>query len=299
MERSQKAKWPDAEQKIIDVFKDLEKSIPGLKITQTKLNKDSSKLDYTFKIDGKEINLEVKKNLKARLGSLGIHFDAKKGYYFDEKYNGIDGKYRQKLIKSETEITQESLTEAMALYPNDIFVTYNTQSQRRRIEVSYDAFYGLKKRGWFKESQIKTDLPVAYVSQYYAGKKGDAINFGDVGLFNVGNKNVFQAPNLEQKGVDVSVKTYWRPYFKKNNRITLTRTATPELSTESQKVLASQTNLNLAKSKEAALLLKTNNVSTLGNQKLMPKTLFSKSESNSEFLKNAEAFDKAITLGSS
>ena len=298
-ESSQKRPWPAAEQKIIDVFKDLEKSIPGLKIIQTKLNKDSSKLDYTFKIDGKEVNLEVKKNLKARLGSLGIHFDAKKGYYLDEKYNGIDGKYRQKLIKNETEITQESLTEAIALYPNDIFVTYNTQSQRRRIEVSYNAFYGLKKRGWFKESQIKTDLPVAYVSQYYAGKKGDAINFGDVGLFNVGNKNAFQAPNLEQKGVNVSVKTYWRPYFKKNDRVTLTRTATPELSTESQKVLASQTNLNLAKSKEAALLLKTNNVSTLGNQKLMPKMLFSKSESNSEFLKNAEAFDKAITLGNS
>ena len=298
-ERSQKAKWPDAEQKIIDVFKDLEKSIPGLKITQTKLNKDSSKLDYTFKIDGKEVNLEVKKNLKARLGSLGIHFDAEKGYYLDEKYNGIDGKYRQKLIKNETEITQESLTEAIALYPNDIFVTYNTKSRRRKIEVTYDAYFGLKKRGWFKESQIKTDLPVAYVSQYYAGKKGDAINFGDVGLFNVGNKNMFQAPNLEQKGVDVSVKTYWRPYFKNNNRITITRTATPELSTESQKILASQTNLNLAKSKEAALLLKTNNASTLGNQKLMPKALISKSESNSEFLKNAEAFDKAITLGNS
>ena len=298
-ERSQKAKWPDAEQKIIDVFKGLKKSIPGLKITQTKLNKDSSKLDYTFKIDGKEVNLEVKKNLKARLGSLGIHFDAKKGYYFDEKYNGIDGKYRQKLIKNETEITQESLTEAIALYPNDIFVTYNTKSRRRKIEVTYDAYFGLKERGWFKESQIKTDLPVAYVSQYYAGKKGDAINFGDVGLFNVGNKNMFQAPNLEQKGVDVGVKTYWRPYFKKNNRITITRTATPELSTESQKILASQTNLNLAKSKEAALLLKTNNASTLGNQKLMPKALISKSESNSEFLKNAEAFDKAITLGNS
>ena len=298
-ERSQKAKWPDAEQKIIDVFKGLKKSIPGLKITQTKLNKDSSKLDYTFKIDGKEVNLEVKKNLKARLGSLGIHFDAKKGYYLDEKYNGIDGKYRQKLIKNETEITQESLTEAIALYPNDTFVTYNTKSRRRKIEVTYDAYFGLKKRGWFKESQIKTDLPVAYVSQYYAGKKGDAINFGDVGLFNVGNKNMFQAPNLEQKGVDVSVKTYWRPYFKNNNRITITRTATPELSTESQKVLASQTNLNLAKSKEAALLLKTNNVSTLGNQKLMPKAFISKSESNSEFLKNAEAFDKAITLGNS
>jgi len=298
-ERSQKAEWPDAEQKIIDVFKDLEKSIPGLKITQTELNKDSSKLDYTFKIDGKEVNLEVKKNLKARLGSLGIHFDAKKGYYLDEKYNGIDGKYRQKLIKNETKITQESLTEAIALYPNDIFVTYNTKSRRRKIEVTYDAYFGLKKRGWFKESQIKTDLPVAYVSQYYAGKKGDAINFGDVGLFNVGNKNMFQAPNLEQKGVDVSVKTYWRPYFKNNKRITITRTATPELSTESQKVLASQTNLNLAKSKEAALLLKTNNASTLGNQKLMPKALISKSESNSEFLKNAEAFDKAITLGNS
>lgn len=297
--RSQKAEWPDAEQKIIDVFKDLEKSIPGLKITQTELNKDSSKLDYTFKIDGKEVNLEVKKNLKARLGSLGIHFDAKKGYYLDEKYNGIDGKYRQKLIKNETEITQESLTEAIALYPNDIFVTYNTKSRRRKIEVTYNAYFGLKKRGWFKESQIKTDLPVAYVSQYYAGKKGDAINFGDVGLFNVGNKNMFQAPNLEQKGVDVSVKTYWRPYFKNNNRVTITRTATPELSTESQKVLASQTNLNLAKSKEAALLLKTNNISTLGNQKLMPKILLSKSESNSEFLKNAEAFDKAITLGNS
>ena len=102
-------KWPYSEEQVVESGLQLKKEgrlADGVKIIQSKLNKNAAKLDYVFKFNGKNIFVEVKQNLNARLGSFGLHFsNILNGVYINDKHRGknIEEKYLKQLIDAEGE----------------------------------------------------------------------------------------------------------------------------------------------------------------------------------------------------
>ena len=298
-EISQEAKWPDSEQRIIDTFVNLKELLPGLKIVQTKLNTNSSELDYKFELDGKEINLEAKKNLSARLGSLGIHFNETQGFYINSKHDGINGKFLGKLIAGEKDTANVFVDKAEDYYKGKFTYISFDKSGKRRFEMKAWAYAKLVKQGFLIKSTSKIRLPIEYVSQFYANKNGDVINFGDIGAFALKDNGMFDIPLLNQKNVEVDVSVSWRPAYLKNGNVILTRVASPQLTTDSKKILGETDTFNFSKLKEAQAILNTNNIKTLGNETLISPSLRIKGQTNTQVIDQMIKIDKAITIANS
>ena len=298
-EISQEAKWPDSEQRIIDTFVNLKELLPGLKIVQTKLNTNSSELDYKFELDGEEINLEAKKNLSARLGSLGIHFNETQGFYINSKHDGINGKFLGKLIAGEKNTANVFVDKAEDYYKGKFTYISFDKSGKRRFEMKAWAYAKLVKQGFLIKSTSKIRLPIEYVSQFYANKNGDVINFGDIGAFALKDNGMFDIPLLNQKNVEVDVSVSWRPTYLKNGNVILTRVASPQLTTDSKKILGETGTFNFSKLKEAQAILNTNNIKTLGNETLISPSLRIKGQTNTQVIDQMIKIDKAITIANS
>jgi len=298
-EISQEAKWPDSEQRIIDTFVNLKELLPGLKIVQTKLNTNSSELDYKFELDGKEINLEAKKNLSARLGSLGIHFNETQGFYINSKHDGINGEFLGKLIAGEKDTANVFVDKAEDYYKGKFTYISFDKSGKRRFEMKAWAYAKLVKQGFLIKSTSKIKLPIEYVSQFYANKNGDVINFGDIGAFALKDNGMFDIPLLNQKNVEVDISVSWRPAYLKNGNVILTRVASPQLTTDSKKILGETDTFNFSKLKEAQAILNTNNIKTLGNETLISPSLRIKGQTNTQVIDQMIKIDKAITIANS
>ena len=132
---AEKNKWPDAEEVVLSNILSLAKSIPGLTTKQKKLNKDSQKVDIEFNLNGKDVFLEIKTNVGARLGQIYIHTNTKGKKYI----NKINNKFTSKIIdadKKSSKILTEWITKN---YPEEIFIEKNKRGEDIFV-VTADAY---------------------------------------------------------------------------------------------------------------------------------------------------------------
>ncbi len=231
--------WRDQEENLVKTFIKVSRRVKGVTITQRKVNGNANELDYKFKFLGKKFVVEVKKNTKARLGSIGLHVTKKNGKYdfkLDDKYKSV---FSEKQIKKIDEALRgqrlsylTTLDEIVKNPDNEYGLTEEdfkieaSDNGRVRTRISRklkvllnlnltnedkNAFPELKPGAlqWIlysKKPKNKLLVDLTSVDKFYARKGGNIINFSDVGAFAVGDpvKNEFSGvlPNLS----DVKLK---------------------------------------------------------------------------------------------
>ena len=307
--KANKMAWPNAEETVLKNIETLEKSIPGLKITQLTLNKNSQKVDIEFELNDQKVFIEVKKNEKARLSQIFLRKNTNGNTYV--KKGRAEEKYINKIIEEDLKSKNILLDIINKKYPNEIFEESNGNDVK--TVVTRDAFYGglkaLKKQN--KSSEKVFQLPIDFVNSIYNAKNTYYIDFGDLGTFYM-NQNPQQFPiaSLSQKNksgklIEVDVRMMWKHHkprakkkkikgFKTPKTVfTISRIATPSLSSEAKQVLSDTETLSMQEEGQAAIILK------LSNSK------FKAAKNNNSKLPKSEQFPKswwtsdAVTSGPS
>ena len=231
--------WRAQEENLVKTFIKVSKLIKGITITQRKVNGNANELDYKFKFLGKEFVVEVKKNTKAILGSIGLHATKKNGKYdfkLDDKYKSV---FSEKQIKEINEALKgqrlnylTTLDEIVKNPDNEYGLTekdfkievLDNNRVRTRISRKLKVLLGVNSTkedkntfpelkpgalSWVlysKKPKNKVLVDLTSVDKYYARKGANVINFSDVGAFATGDpvKNEFSGvlPNLS----DVKLK---------------------------------------------------------------------------------------------
>ena len=281
-----KENWPSSEQDILRNVKSLAKSgkVEGLRSIQDNINKDSSKLDVVFEIDGQDVAVEVKKTADARLGQIHLHNEFGKTYV-----NKLSEEFASKIIEGDDQSSKVKLIEFLEKnYPSEIRKEKNKRGED--IYIVTDGAYGAAiRRKALKNSRHKIKLPITLVSDLYNNKGGNYIQFGDMGTFYMGkNKMSFNVASLEQinpktkKLIDVDVTYMWKAYQRADGTKSLKRVAVPQLTTESRKILSKTKTLNIGTESQLESMLKSPGYK--------PSTPFSKSKK----AEKAKSLDKAF-----
>ena len=269
-----KENWPSAEQDVLRNLKSLAKSgkVQGLKAIQDNINKDSSKLDVIFDIDGQDVAVEVKKTGEAMLGQIHLHNE------FGETYvNTLSEDFASKIVEGDDSQSKTVLIDYIKKkYPSEIKIEKNKRGED--IYVVTDGAYGAAVRQKaLRDSRHNIKLPITLVSDLYNNKKGNYIQFGDMGTFYMGkNKMSFNVASLEQinpktkKLIDVNVNYRWKAYQRSDGTKSLKRVAVPTLTTESRKILSKTKTLNIGTESQLESMLKSPGYN--------PSILFSKNQ---------------------
>ena len=312
--KADKMAWPNAEETVLKNIKTLEKSIPNLKITQVKLNKNSQKVDIEFELAGQEVFIEVKKNEKARLSQIFLRKNINGNTYVTK--GRAEEKYINKIIKEDLKSRNILLDIIKEKYPNEIFE--EKKGKDVTTVVTRDAFYGglkaLKKQN--KSSEKVFQLPIDFVNSIYNAKNTYYLDFGDLGTFYM-NENPQQFPvaslaqkNKDGKLIEVDVRMMWKRHkpraakkqikgFKKPKTVfTISRIATPSLTAEAKQVLSDTETLSMQEEGQAAVILKfskSKKDATRKNNSKLPKSKQAKKGSTNQLvLDNMKLIDEEI-----
>jgi hypothetical protein len=309
--KADKMPWPNAEETVLKNIKTLEKSIPGLKITQVGLNKNSQKVDIEFKLNGQEVFIEVKKNEKARLSQIFLRKNSNGNTYVTKER--AEEKYINEIIKEDLKSRNILLDIINEKYPNEIFEEKNENDVK--TVVTRDAFYGglnaLKEQN--KSSEKVFQLPIDFVNSIYNAKNTYYIDFGDLGTFYMNeNPQQFPVASLAQKNkngklIEVDVRMMWKHHkprtkkkkikgFKEPKTVfTISRIATPSLTAEAKQVLSNTETLSMQEEGQAAVILKFSKskteVTTKNNKELPKKFQLSKGSTNEQVLAKMQELD--------
>ena len=312
--KADKMAWPNAEETVLENIKALEKSIPNLKITQVKLNKNSQKVDIEFELAGQKVFIEVKKNEKARLSQIFLRKNISGNTYVTK--GRAEEKYINKIIKEDLKSRNILLNIIKEKYPNEIFE--EKKGNDVTTVVTRDAFYGglnaLKKQN--KSSEKVFQLPIDFVNSIYNAKNTYYIDFGDLGTFYMNeNPQQFPVASLAQKNKDgkliqVDVRMMWKHHkpraikkqikgFKEPKTVfTISRIATPSLTAEAKQVLSDTETLSMQEEGQAAVILKfskSKKDATRKNNSKLPKSKQAKKGSTNQLvLDNMKLIDEEI-----
>ena len=220
--------WTESELFTVAVFKKLKrKGFKGLKILQKEINKDNQAIDYKFSLDGNVYYLEVKKSVNAILGSFGLHFKTSElNTELDKKYDKIFGKeLSSQIVDTYSEARKDIISRLRKEFGDSAVKTQKLDNGRERVKITKEAVAWLKenrnkKGGWFPykgDNKLK-GLPISLVSDYYTNfKKGNIINFGDVGAFTLSNSTMDPfgfLPSLTDTNAKIRLESKWEYYSK-------------------------------------------------------------------------------------
>jgi hypothetical protein len=220
--------WTESELFTVAVFKKLKREgFKGLKILQKEINKDNQTIDYKFSLDGNVYYLEVKKSVNAILGSFGLHFKTSElNTELDKKYDKIFGKkLSSQIVDTYSEARKDIISKLRKEFGDSAVKTQKLDNGRERVKITKEAAAWLrenrnKKGGWFPykgDNKLK-DLPISLVSDYYTNfKKGNIINFGDVGAFTLSDSTMDPfgfLPSLTDTGAKIRLQSKWEYYSK-------------------------------------------------------------------------------------
>ena len=309
--KADKMPWPNAEETVLKNIKALEKSVPGLKITQVGLNKNSQKVDIEFKLNGQEVFIEVKKNEKARLSQIFLRKNSNGNTYVTK--GRAEEKYINEIIKKDLKSRNILLDIINEKYPNEIFEEKDGNDVK--TVVTRDAFYGglnaLKEQN--KSSEKVFQLPIDFVNSIYNAKNTYYLDFGDLGTFYM-NENPQQFPiaslaqkNKDGKLIEVDVRMMWKHHkprikkkkiegFKEPKTVfTISRIATPSLTVEAKQVLSNTETLSMQEEGQAAVILKFSKskteATTKNNKELPKKFQLPKGSTNEQVLAKMQELD--------
>jgi hypothetical protein len=220
--------WTESELFTVAVFKKLKREgFKGLKILQKEINKDNQAIDYKFSLDGNVYYLEVKKSVNAILGSFGLHFKTSElNTELDKKYDKIFGKeLSSQIVDTYSEARKDIISKLRKEFGDSAVKTQKLDNGRERVKITKEAVAWLKenrnkKGGWFpyKGDKKLKGLPISLVSDYYTNlKKGNIINFGDVGAFTLSNSTMDPfgfLPSLADTGAKIRLQSKWEYYSK-------------------------------------------------------------------------------------
>ena len=327
-----KEKWPRSEERIIEAFMEIKNLPKGIEILQEILNTDSTKLDYVFKAFNKNIFVEVKQNLSARMGSLGIHTRINKktgksvSYINEKHYENIDSTYLEKLIESEKNKEEIFIDAAIKKDKGRgiVEITYDKATGKRKVRMPLWFYTKLVEDNKRIESTSAVDMPIELMSQNYLNKGGNFINFGTSGVLAFDDKQIFPAEDIngtkDSKGnynenLKVTVETAWtrsglpkqtKKQIKNGTKrteaqlmVTLTRVAVIKFPLETRKILSDRGGLKLTDTDQAKMWLNVNSYSLKQQNKNVPSPVRIEDASPEQVLKSMQDVDKALTIANS
>jgi hypothetical protein len=230
MEEIDEGGWYVAEQKAIDVFNELQKIVSNLKITQTEPIGDPSSPDVIFEYEGVPINWEIKKGKNARLSQMYIS-----DWSTDSPgiSRNVKQEYKDQILEAEK--NNKGLKKYIDQLTNGKYSDKITFDGKKWI-MPKNVYYALQRLGFQKNATTKLTLPTDIVSQLYKEKNTHYIGFTDIGNFSLDSNPM--GLNLPPFLGEVDINVKFKPNFRKDGTVSVSRVAYPSLTTQTASDLA-------------------------------------------------------------
>ena len=262
MEDIDEGGWYAAEQKAIDTFNELQKLIPGLKITQVKPTGDPTAPDVVFEYDGVSINWEIKKGKNARLSQMYISDWSSDSPGISRN---IKQEYKDQILEAEK--SNKGVQKYIDQLENGKYSNQIKFDGKKWIMPS-DVYYALQRLGFQKNATTKLTMPTDLVSDLYKEKNTFYIGFTDIGNFSLGANPV--GINLPLFSGEVNVDIKFKPFFRKDGTVSVSRVAYPSLTTKTANDLAKVSNSSVYSTASMKNLFESINPATIESLKNKP-----------------------------
>jgi hypothetical protein len=262
MEDIDEGGWYVAEQKAIDTFNELQKLVPGLKITQVKPTGDPTAPDVVFEYDGVSINWEIKKGKNARLSQMYISDWSGDSPSISRN---IKQEYKDQILEAEK--SNKGVKKYIDQLENGKYSDQIKFDGKKWIMPS-DVYYALQRLGFQKNATTKLTMPTDLVSDLYKEKNTFYIGFTDIGNFSLGANPA--GINLPPFSGEVNVNIKFKPFFRKDGTVSVSRVAYPSLTTKTANDLAKVSNSSVYSTASMKNLFESINPATIESLKNKP-----------------------------
>ena len=262
MEEIDEGGWYAAEQKAIDSFNKLQKTVSNLKITQTEPVGDPSSPDVVFEYEGVPINWEIKKGKNARLSQMYIS-----NWSTDSPgiSRNVKQEYKDKILEAEK--NNKGLKKYIDQLTNGKYSDKIIFDGKNWV-MPKEIYYALQRIGFQKDATTKLTLPTDIVSQLYKEKNTHYIGFTDIGNFSLdSNPMGLNLPPLLGE-VDINVK--FKPNFRSDGTVSISRVAYPSLTTQTASDLAKTSTSSVYSTSSMKNLFESINKGTIAASKGKP-----------------------------